>query len=387
MNAITKNPFVVTGYIAPEYFCDREKETVDLISNIRNGRNTALISERRMGKTGLIEHAFHQPDIEENYYTFLIDIYHAGSLREFVFLLGKHIFETLKPRGQKFIDKFFATITSLRPAFKLDSVTGSPVFELSLGKIQSPVASLEQIFQYLESANKRCVVAIDEFQQVAKFPEKNTEALLRSHIQHCRNTNFIYGGSIHHMMAEIFLSASRPFYQSVSMLHLKPIEEKKYIDFVTKFFSEADVDIHESAVDYTYRTLDGVTWYMQRVFNEIYDQTTKGDIVSDLTIFNTITELAKSFEPIYQNIVTNLPERQKEVLIAIAKDKYATEITSADFIHRHSLQSPSSVQAAIKQLIAKEIVVKTKDGYRIPDLFFNIWIMMTYGSGFLLKSI
>jgi serine/threonine protein kinase len=387
MDTIAKNPFVVTGYIAPKYFCDREKETADLISNIRNGRNTALISERRMGKTGLIEHAFHQPEIEDNYYTFLIDVYQAGSLREFVFLLGKHIFETLKPRGQKFVDRFFAKISSLRPAFKLDSVNGAPVFELSMGEIQYPEASLEQIFQYLESANKRCVVAIDEFQQVAKFPEKKTEALLRSHIQHCRNTNFIYAGSIHHMMAEIFLSASRPFYQSVSMLHLKPIEEKKYIDFVTRFFYEVDVYIPESVVNYTYRTLEGLTWYMQRVFNEVYAQTSKGDSVSNLTIFSAITELAKSFEPVYQNIVVNLPERQKEVLIAIAKDKYATEITSADFIHRHSLQSPSSVQAAMKQLIAKEIVVKTKDGYRIPDLFFNIWIIMTYGSGFSLKEI
>ncbi len=46
------NPFVVGGYISPHYFCDREVETELLIRNITNGRNVALISTRRMGKTG-----------------------------------------------------------------------------------------------------------------------------------------------------------------------------------------------------------------------------------------------------------------------------------------------------------------------------------------------
>ena len=56
------NPFVVGGYISPHYFCDREVETELLIRNITNGRNVALISTRRMGKTGLIRHCFYQKD-------------------------------------------------------------------------------------------------------------------------------------------------------------------------------------------------------------------------------------------------------------------------------------------------------------------------------------
>lgn len=52
------NPFVVTGYFGPEYFCDREEETGSLISALKNGWNVSLISPRRLGKTGLIMHAF-----------------------------------------------------------------------------------------------------------------------------------------------------------------------------------------------------------------------------------------------------------------------------------------------------------------------------------------
>ena len=90
------------------YFCDREVETELLIRNITNGRNVALISTRRMGKTGLIRHCFYQKEVKEHYNTFFIDIYATSSLREFVFALGKEIFEKLKPKGRRFIDNFFS---------------------------------------------------------------------------------------------------------------------------------------------------------------------------------------------------------------------------------------------------------------------------------------
>lgn len=125
-----------------------------------------------MGKTGLIEHCFHQKEIAQGYYTFFVDIYATGSLKELVFMLGKHIFDTLKPKGRKFVEGFFAAIGSLRPAFKLDAVSGEPVFDIGIGEIRKPEVSLEELFAYLEAADKPCLVAIDEFQQIARYPEK-----------------------------------------------------------------------------------------------------------------------------------------------------------------------------------------------------------------------
>jgi len=55
-----QNPFVTGGYVSPEYFCDREKETGQLLRSIQNGNNVTLISTRRMGKSGLIHHCFNK---------------------------------------------------------------------------------------------------------------------------------------------------------------------------------------------------------------------------------------------------------------------------------------------------------------------------------------
>ena len=44
------NPFITSGYISADYFCDREAESKQLIREIVNGNNLAIISTRRMGK-------------------------------------------------------------------------------------------------------------------------------------------------------------------------------------------------------------------------------------------------------------------------------------------------------------------------------------------------
>ncbi len=60
-----ENPFILRGYISDAYFCDREKETIDLIREIKNGNNITLIAPRRIGKTGLVQHVYAQEEIKD----------------------------------------------------------------------------------------------------------------------------------------------------------------------------------------------------------------------------------------------------------------------------------------------------------------------------------
>ena len=169
------NPFVIGKYVSEDYFCDRSDETVFLKKQVDNGRNTAIIAPRRLGKTGLIHHFFAQPDIAKRYQTIFIDIYATNSLSEFVYLLGNSIYKEIKPLHEKWAERFFGTIKSLRPGFKLDAATGEPIFDIGLGSIEHPQTTIDEIFSYLEAADKPCIVAIDEFQQITNYPEKNVE--------------------------------------------------------------------------------------------------------------------------------------------------------------------------------------------------------------------
>jgi AAA+ ATPase superfamily predicted ATPase len=368
--------------VSDDYFCDRVKESKELIKTIKNGNNLAIISPRRMGKTGLILHCFHQPEISRNYHCFFIDIYATNNLKEFVFKLGKEIFETLKPNGTKFIDGFFAVISSLRPAFKLDAITGAPTFDIGLGEIVEPAYSLEQIFNYLESADKPCLVAIDEFQQIANYSENNIEAVLRTHIQQCKNSSFIFAGSQRHIMQNIFFSSSRPFYQSVSLLTLKAIDEKVYIEFVQQHFRNDNKDIPAALVSTVYRLFEGHTWYIQNVFNELYAITGQEETCTLEFIQEAVKKRIESYAPLFQSTLSLLSERQKEALYAIAKEGKAKAVTSAAFIKKHGLMSSSSAQTAIRQLLDKEIITSENNVYQVYDRFFGLWLTTVFGTGY-----
>ena len=228
------NPFITTGKIPAELFCDRKEESKRLLQSLTNGANVVLMAPRRVGKTQLMYYCFDKHTISDNYITFFIDILKTSSLQEFTYELGKAVFNTLASRGQKMQKLALATMRSLTGNIGFDPVTAIPTFGIAIGDIQNPTYSLEEIFRTLESAGKKCLVAIDEFQQIINYPEKNIEAELRSHIQKLTNTQFIFSGSERHLLEEMFLDSARPFYNSADIQSLDVIEEEKYAEFVLK---------------------------------------------------------------------------------------------------------------------------------------------------------
>ena len=276
------NPFIITGeYISKDYFCDRDFETGVITSNILNGRNTVLISPRRMGKTGLISHVLNQDEIKNNYRSFTIDLYSTSSLAEMVMMLSKEIIQKNKSKGEKTLTSFIQVVKSLRPGAKIDPVSGELKFDLSLGEITQPSNSIEEIFDYLEQQEQPCIVAIDEFQQIADYPEKNALALLRTHIQKIKNTWFIFSGSNRRMMEKLFNSPSEPFYQSCCPLYLGVIDKDEYYNFASKHFANDGRTIPKECFDLIYNTFEGHTWYVQRILNELYAQIKSSPITTD----------------------------------------------------------------------------------------------------------
>jgi len=373
------NPFIVTGKIDPEYFCDRITESARLVKSITNGNNMVIISPRRMGKTGLIRFCYDKPEIADEYYTFFIDILHTSSLREFTYLLGREIYETLLPRSRKMADLFIQTIKSISGKFGFDPISSMPTFNVELGDIDRPEYTLDEIFQYLAHADKPCIVAIDEFQQIAKFPEKNIEAQLRTHIQKLRNCNFIFAGSERHMMQEMFTSAARPFYHSADMLELKAIVPEIYIPFIVGHFEKRNRRIAPADVERVYNLFKGHTYYVQKTFNEAFADTPEGDECTLETLRAAIDNMIASNDTIFREILSNIPEKQKELLYAIAKEGEAERITSAAFIKRHSLTSASSVQSAMKKLLEKDIITEINKVFSVTDKLFAMWINRLYG--------
>lgn len=367
------NPFVTTGYVGAEYFCDREKETADIINLLKNGNNIALVSPRRYGKTDLLRHCFSQSEITDKYYTFIIDIYSTKSVAELVGKLGATILETLKPRGRKSWEKFLAAITSVKHGISFD-INGMPSWNMNVGDIESPSVTLDEIFSYLQNADKPCFVAIDEFQQITKYADNNIEATLRTYIQYCSNAKFVFSGSQQHLMGTMFTSPARPFYQSVTLYGLKCLPLDKYTEFCIRHFENRGKSLDADVVKVLYERFDGITYYTQRVMNELFAGTKEGNRCTQDHISTAIDKIIDISSPIYEDLLYQLPEKQSLVLKAIGKEGKVANVTSGKFVKKHGLISPNSVKAAIPALIDKGLLTSDRGEYQIYDRFFALWL-------------
>lgn len=369
------NPFVTKGYSGPDYFCDRVKETEDLVKLLTNDNNMALISPRRIGKTDLIHHCFSQPEIKNNYYTFIIDIYATNSLSDFVEVFGRAILDELKPLGRKVWERFFNAIKSIQQQISFD-INGNPVWGLGLGAFVSPSTTLDEIFNYLNTADRPCMVAIDEFQKITDYPNgQNVEAALRTQIQRCNNATFLFCGSKRHLMTEIFLSASRPFYQSVITMGLDPISEDKYADFAKQLFKQYGKSLDDDVVPQVYHRFNGVTAYLQRIMNVLFMNTERGGHCTADMIEDAIDFIINLNSEHYETMFSQMSEKQRQAFLAIATEKRAKNISGSEFVHKYRLMTPSSVVSAVKGLMEKDFITQENNEYYVYDYFFPVWLV------------
>ena len=372
--SVVINPFIVSGKIPEAYFCDRVEESVQLEKSLTNQLNVVLTSSRRMGKTSLVDFVFNKPAISDEYITIFVDILQTTTFREFIFTLGTAVFDTVASRSEKWRKQFVTFMKTLSGSFGYDPVQNTPTFDVRLGDIQLPEYTLREIFQYLESVDKRCLVVIDEFQQITRYPEKNVEEILRTHIQKLSNANFVFSGSQRRLMEEMFFSAKRPFYQSAKPLRLEAINQDVYFDFALTHFHQAGKDICKEAFTYVYETFWGVTLYVQRLMKDAYIETLPGT-TCDVDMVKRLTEdYIRENDSHLREQLSFITEAQKELLYAIHAEGQVQSITSSAFNRKHRLRSPSSTQSAALKLLEYDLITRKEKTYSLSDPLMDLWL-------------
>lgn len=368
------NPFVVTGKIPPQYFCDRVEESKQLEKALCNQMNVVLTSSRRMGKTSLVDFVFDSPTIKDNYITISIDILHTTTFREFILAFGTAVFDCVAARSEKWRKQFVTFLKSLSASFGYDAASNLPTFDIKIGDVQQPEYTLQEIFKYLESIDKRCLIVIDEFQQITYYPEKNVEALMRTHIQKMSNSNFVFSGSQRRLMEEMFFSSKRPFYQSAKSIRLEPIDKDIYMDFAIKNFKESGKKIDKEAFSHIYDTFQGVTLYIQRILKDAFAETSKGETCDVETAKRLIEEYIDENDSRLREQLSFITETQKELLYAVHEARQASGITSMEFTKKYRLRSPSSSQSAALKLLEYDMITRKEKFYSISDPLLSLWL-------------
>lgn len=377
---MNRNPFLLKGYHSPELFCDREQETRQLLRNVLNGVDTTLISPRKYGKTGLIYHFFHHVQTQNlPFEPLYIDIFPSRSLNDFIKILAEAILQRF-PEKSSIGSRFLEILKGFRPVITYDPISGTPQVQINYQLSSEKEHTLQGLLKFLNDQEKSVVLAIDEFQQITEYPEDNTEALLRSTIQQLHNIRFIFCGSKHTIMADIFQDAKRPFFSSTKFISLDKIDFERYSQFITYHFEKNQIEVEPEAIQHILKWTKRHTFYTQSLCNTIFSlnpEIVNYDIVNQAC--NEILENNSATYLQYRELLTN---SQWDFLIAVAKEGAVRKLTSAKFLSTYQISGTTTARRNAQSLTDKELLLAIPDKkyttYQVYDLFLSRWLEREY---------
>jgi AAA+ ATPase superfamily predicted ATPase len=365
----------VSTYQGPDYFCDREQETLKLVSNIGAGISSALISIRRIGKTGLLQHVLSR--LPHGFKGIYIDILETENINQFLNHLGTALLlaESEQTGTGRKIWKF---MKSLRPVITFETLTGAPQASFDL-KPKQTEQSIDSILSFLDSQPFRTIIAIDEFQQITNYPEKNVDSWLRTRIQQLKNTVFIFSGSQQHIMSELFASPKRPFFRSTSIMKLEKLDFNIYRDFIMTQFKRYNKEISNEIAEEILIWGDRHTYYIQLICNRVFAATPK-QVTSDIWK-RQVYDLIKEQEIVFFGYRNMLTRNQWQLLKAIAQEGKVFQPTGKKFLGQYGLLNSASALRALQSLMKYELIFRDFDSegtsfYGIYDVLFHKWCLM-----------
>jgi AAA+ ATPase superfamily predicted ATPase len=369
------NPFITSGYYGPEYFCDRKEEAKQLEHYMLNGIHTTLFAIRRLGKTGLLHHVFYPYQNSKKMVCIYVDILATNSLADFTNQLATAIYNRF-PADKTIGKKIISLIQGLRPVISFDELSGAPSVSLGFQTKAQKENTLSQLFQFLDQQGSKVVFAIDEFQQILEYPERNTEALLRTQMQQLKNTSFIFCGSNQRMMHEIFHSAKRPFFGSCANLTLDFISDTHYKAFIAKQFLDHHQKIESETIDFICEWTQRHTFYTQYLCFSLFALNKK--IITLMDAHETAASILKINENIYYQYRHLLTKAQWNLLQALAKEEKVYQPQAKKFISQYQLETPSLVKRGLDSLLKKELIflnaAAEKPYYEVYDKYLMRWL-------------
>ena len=371
-----KNPFIINNYQGKEYFCDREHNVESLISNIQNELNTTLISIRRIGKTGLIKQLFTIIEEKFNYPCLFIDLFASQNLNDFTNQLANEIARKF-PEKNSAGKRFLKGIKQLRPVIQFDALTEEPAISFDAIQQNEIPKTIQQLLSFLEQQNTPIIIAFDEFQQINEYPEKNTEAILRTIIQDVKNLRFIFSGSKKHILTEIFGNSKRPFFASTHIEYLDFIPVEKYKAFILYHFEKNNRKITEEDIDFILTWTNSHTYFVQMVCNRVFASGKRKISRSDILM--QCHKILKDQEVFFYQYRNLLSQQQWSVLKAISKEEKLYQYTGKEFLAKYKFTNASAVKRCVVALLEKEMIYQENDEngtfIRTYDVFLQKWML------------
>ncbi|MBI2606885.1 MAG: AAA-like domain-containing protein [Deltaproteobacteria bacterium] len=369
------NPFKYGDPVQGKYYLDRKELNKSVLTFIESQINVVLIGPRRYGKTSFILSLIRNLD-KIGYTTISVDVFNVTSHRDFLNQFLSAITQK-KTILKRFIEWLKTVPRQFKPALEWEADSGaSPNFRLSL---QAHKLSDDQVKQLIADAldslktlSEKTFIAFDEFQTIGQLEDNGwLEATIRSTMQLQKNVTFLFSGSRHGIIHDMFNNPSRPFYRSCQLINF-PEFGPEFTDWIIGRFKEIGIQCAPETVDYLRKIVDDTPNYVQMAcFNLVADEVRNVDREEIDSVLRRIT--AQNSYP-YQTILNSLTPVQQRVLRLAACERKA--IYTKDILEKYEIKTGAHVSQAIKSLVSKQILDEStgKGAVIFDDPLFAIWL-------------
>lgn len=370
------NPFQYGGIVEGEAFCNRKKELADLRAAMESSEKLFLYSERRLGKTSLVQTALRGLP-KGRYAAAYVDLWPTDGEKSFAAAIAEAIAASMGSTAGQLLQTAAQFFSLFAPSVTTDAA-GKPKLTLGFNLSGLSGPEIEEVLaapaKIAARGKRKVVIVFDEFQQVLEYPSDMVERRLRSVIQKHRDVSYVFLGSRKHLLQKMFLDRSRPLYRAAGHYPLGSIETRHWIPFIGKKFREGERPIADGEIRRLCELTEGHPFYTQHLCHALWEICAPGEPVTEALIQGAIKVLLDRENYAYTVLWESLASNHKRLLRGMASEPAGAKLFAGPFITRHGLGSASNVQRAVDSLLNRDLIDRDNGSFLITDRFFRIWI-------------
>lgn len=238
------NPFVYSRPVEPGDLIDRDGEAGRLLELAEGGHAARVTAPRRYGKTSLLYRV--RDDVRAaGMRCVYVDLWGAVSVADLAETVERAYRAELRGAVR---NAAVAAIRALRPTLRVApggvGAEVSPALDAEPGRRLRGL--LELPVRLHERDGLRTLVIFDEFQELLRAGDR-LDALVRSQIQHHGSAaSYLYAGSHHGLMEELFGRRERPLFGQARPLPLDPLPDHDLAAYIGARFEETGREVGEA---------------------------------------------------------------------------------------------------------------------------------------------
>lgn len=367
-------PFVFGVRVEGNTFTDRKEETNRLKMNFLYGVNTILISPRRMGKTSLVEKVCSLVE-SDTLKIAKIDAFGCRSENDFINAFATAVVRATSSKWEEWMENAKTFLSRFIPKI---SIGQDPLTDFSIALEYNRANTVtEDILQLPETIAKqkgiKIVICIDEFQQIADFPDSITfQKKLRSVWQLQSNVSYCLYGSKKHMMEKMFQSQSHPFYRFGDLFYLDKISETDWVEYICDRFRVTGKEISRELASEICNVTDRYSSYVQQLAWLVWLRTDKHATKEDVEF--GIDRMLDACEPLFIQQTESLSAYQMNFLRALANGVH-TGFTRSEILDTYQLGTAANISRLKKALTEKDLIMMTAPKkLEISDPILALWL-------------